>query len=444
MATTRPRVDRLEAAIMKLPYDHADAHHGRHEARRLGRTTGGFVARMSPELEKDKRSRPTTVVKQIRALSALVPGGVLTVRPKAAAAAAATRSSTRSRVPKTDRAGCRQTRRGHSRDSGHGQRADRRRERSEPRSTSRSTARRRAVLGVSPGRRLERGADRHRRRGGDAGAHRDRAGRRARAVAGAVAQSLADMENIKVRANDGVSLYRLSRRRVVQLRPAPTKIERLDKQRIVRVTGGFDPVETKLGAVTQKINAAVEKPGFFPEGVALRADGDSKFFAETFSSMGLAMLTSFALVYVLMVILYSSFLTPFVIMFSVPVALVGALYGWRVTHQTLNLFSLIGIIMLFGLVAKNGILLVDYANTHAPSRLARRRGDARGGGYSLAADRHDDGGDGVRHAAARTGPGRRRRVSAFDGHRADRRTAQLADLDAVPRAGGLRVGCRRN
>jgi hydrophobic/amphiphilic exporter-1 (mainly G- bacteria), HAE1 family len=115
--------------------------------------------------------------------------------------------------------------------------------------------------------------------------------------------------------------------------------------------------------VTQKINAAINQPGFFPDGVAPRADGDSKFLVETFSSMGLAMLTSFALVYVLMVVLYSSFLTPFVIMFSVPLALVGALYGLAITHQTLNLFSLIGIIMLFGLVAKNGILLVDYANT---------------------------------------------------------------------------------
>ena len=80
-----------------------------------------------------------------------------------------------------------------------------------------------------------------------------------------------------------------------------------------------------------------------------------------------------------MVILYSSFLTPFVIMFSVPLALVGALYGLALTHQTLNLFSLIGIIMLFGLVAKNGILLVDYANTQRSTRLARGRSDAHGG-----------------------------------------------------------------
>jgi HAE1 family hydrophobic/amphiphilic exporter-1 len=174
---------------------------------------------------------------------------------------------------------------------------------------------------------------------------------------------LADVQNIRVRANDGVSLYRLRDLATFTYAPAPTKIERLDKQRIVRVSAGFDPTATTLGAVTQKINAAVGEAGFFPAGVALNTDGDSKYFAETFSSMGIAMLTSFALVYVLMVVLYSSFLTPFVIMFSVPLALVGALYGLAVTHQTLNLFSLIGIIMLFGLVAKNGILLVDYANT---------------------------------------------------------------------------------
>ena len=158
---------------------------------------------------------------------------------------------------------------------------------------------------------------------------------------------------------------------------------------------------TKLGAVSAKIDAAIHTPGFLPSGVSLTPQGDSQFFEETMSSMGLALLTSFALVYMLMVILYGSFLTPFVIMFSVPVAIVGALAGLAITGQTLNLFSMIGIIMLFGLVAKNGILLVDYANTHAQARLARRRGDARGRRYPLASDLDDDERDGVRHAAAR-------------------------------------------
>ena len=172
----------------------------------------------------------------------------------------------------------------------------------------------------------------------------------------------ADVQTIKVRANDG-SMFRLADVASFSYAKAPTKIERLDKQRVVRVLAGIDPGVTTLGPVVGKINAAVATPGFLPNGVSLRASGDSQYFQETMSSMGFALLTSFALVYVLMVILYGSFFTPAVIMFSVPLALVGALYGLALTHQTLNLFSMIGIIMLFGLVAKNGILLVDYANT---------------------------------------------------------------------------------
>ena len=175
---------------------------------------------------------------------------------------------------------------------------------------------------------------------------------------------LADVQDVKVRSATTGALYRLADVATFELGKAPTKIERQDKQRVVRVTGGFDAQSgVKLGDVSAKIDQAIHTPGFLPSAVALTPQGDSQFFQETMSSMGLALLTSFALVYMLMVVLYGSFLTPFVIMFSVPVAVVGALLGLAITGQTLNLFSMIGIIMLFGLVAKNGILLVDYANT---------------------------------------------------------------------------------
>ncbi|HEY5339412.1 MAG TPA: efflux RND transporter permease subunit [Candidatus Aquilonibacter sp.] len=361
LAKTVVAVDRLDAAIQKLPYVHATLSTVGKKPAGWDQTTGGFVAKMTVELDKNHRAATNDVVRQIRTLAYLVPGGVLTVAgeggngvdpifytlsgPEDEIQAGADKLAAVIRaIPGTvnvqtgmesetnrlnidiDRAKC-------------------------------------ALLGVSPG----------------AAATAARV-----AIGGAVAtrvrtdsglvdvrvqlpaeyrNRLADVEKIRVRANDGISLYRLSDLASFSFAPAPTKIERLDKQRIVRVTGGFDPGLTTLGTVTQKMNAAVNQPGFFPSGVALRASGDSQYFAETFSSMGVAMLTSFALVYVLMVILYSSFLTPFVIMFSVPLALVGALYALALTHQTLNLFSLIGIIMLFGLVAKNGILLVDYANT---------------------------------------------------------------------------------
>ncbi len=166
-----------------------------------------------------------------------------------------------------------------------------------------------------------------------------------------------------MRSNDGTTMVPLGRVATFTWDRAATKIEHVDKQVIVRVNGDIDRSKTTLGEVMGKVNKQLHTPGFLPPGVTLGEEGDSKFFMEFLSSMGFALITSIALIYCLMVILYGSFLTPLVIMFSIPVALIGALIALAITHQTINLFSAIGIIMLFGLVAKNGILLVDYANT---------------------------------------------------------------------------------
>jgi multidrug efflux pump subunit AcrB len=88
--------------------------------------------------------------------------------------------------------------------------------------------------------------------------------------------------------------------------------------------------------------------------------------------MGLAIALGLALVFLLMAALYDSFLTPFIIMFSVPLAVVGALGALALSGETLNVFSLIGTVLLIGLVSKNGILLVDFAN-----RMVRLRGMER-------------------------------------------------------------------
>ena len=81
---------------------------------------------------------------------------------------------------------------------------------------------------------------------------------------------------------------------------------------------------------------------------------------------------SFVLVYLLMVALYDAYRAPLVIMFAVPVAAIGAFGGLALTHQSLNLYSLIGVVMLVGLVSKNGILLVDFAES-TRARRARSR-----------------------------------------------------------------------
>ncbi len=171
---------------------------------------------------------------------------------------------------------------------------------------------------------------------------------------------IARVKTVKVRALDG-SLVSLGSIASFTLTKAPTKIERQSRHRIVRVIGDIDGTTT-LGTVLGPVDKALATPGFLPPDTKALSAGDAELYQQTFSSMGLALLTSVTLVYMLMVVLYGSFVEPFVVMFSVPVAIIGALVGLALRHQSLNLFSLIAMIMLFGLVAKNGILLVDYAN----------------------------------------------------------------------------------
>jgi multidrug efflux pump subunit AcrB len=180
--------------------------------------------------------------------------------------------------------------------------------------------------------------------------------------------SLTTLENVRVRAADG-TLVPLEDVADFSWTVAPTAIQRLDRQRIVTVTSDLLPGYS-LGAITGPLEKKLREPGFLPPGVVPKPQGDAEYMIETMQSMGIALLTSFVLVYMLMVILYGSFVEPLIVMFSVPLALIGALMALAVTHaiapengQSLNLISMIGIVMLFGLVAKNGILLVDYSNT---------------------------------------------------------------------------------
>ncbi|MGH7737588.1 MAG: efflux RND transporter permease subunit [Candidatus Tyrphobacter sp.] len=181
-------------------------------------------------------------------------------------------------------------------------------------------------------------------------------------------ENVAQLENVKVRSNDG-SLVPIGDVASFTWTTAPTKIERLNRQRVVNVYGDLLPGYS-LGQVEGPLQKKLAQPGFLPAGVALVSQGNSKLMSEAFLDMGIALVASFALVYVLMVILYGSFLEPFIVMCSVPLAIIGALIFLALMArlepqqgQSLNIVSVLGVIMLFGLVAKNGILLVDYSNT---------------------------------------------------------------------------------
>ncbi len=139
----------------------------------------------------------------------------------------------------------------------------------------------------------------------------------------------------------------------------PTKLQR--RNRIGAVTVYSQVIGRPTGSVGADIKNEVAK-GIMPAGVEVQYEGDLKNQADSFGSLGLAMIAAIIFVYMVMVALYDSFVYPFVVLFSIPVAMIGAFLALALTMKSLSLFTILGIIMLVGLVGKNAILLVDRAN----------------------------------------------------------------------------------
>ena len=173
--------------------------------------------------------------------------------------------------------------------------------------------------------------------------------------------NLSAIAAIPIRTNGG-SIIHVGDIAHLTYAPAPPLITRIDRQSVVYVGANVAP-GYELSNVQRAFDANV-KALHLPASVHVQpvAGGNQQSVHDTVVGMSLSLLLSIALVYLLMVALYDSYKTPFVIMFSVPVAVVGALGALALAHQTLNLFSFIGSVLLVGLVTKNGILLVDFAN----------------------------------------------------------------------------------
>lgn len=142
---------------------------------------------------------------------------------------------------------------------------------------------------------------------------------------------------------------------------APLAINEYDELPQVTVHAGSPP-SVALGTVTAEVQAAVHKIGL-PAGYDFLMGGQAKQQSNAFAPLLVALYLAPFLIYMLLAALYESLLLPFTVLFALPLALFGGLGALVVFHQTLNLFSLLGTIMLVGLVSKNAILLVDYTET---------------------------------------------------------------------------------
>ena len=172
-------------------------------------------------------------------------------------------------------------------------------------------------------------------------------------------QNVTDVGNIVVGKQEGLPVY-LRDVAGISLAAAPNQISRKNRQRLVAV-GANLAYGNSLANVQQSINKALAQ---IPTGSTnIRVGGTSDIMNESFGYMVSALFLAIVLVYLLMSALFESFITPMVIMFALPQAMIGALLALMLTGKTLSIITMIGIIMLIGLVTKNAILLVDYTNT---------------------------------------------------------------------------------
>ncbi len=171
-------------------------------------------------------------------------------------------------------------------------------------------------------------------------------------------KSIEDVSNLLFINNNGDEV-RLSQFATIKESSGPSQLERRDKSASVTVEG--QTVGRPTGTVAAEWQAAFEKLRM-PVGVRYTWGGDMENQAEGFGTMGIALLAAITLVYLILVALYNSFVYPLVVLFSIPLAIIGAFLALALTNNSLNIFTILGLIMLIGLVAKNAIILVDFTN----------------------------------------------------------------------------------
>jgi HAE1 family hydrophobic/amphiphilic exporter-1 len=154
---------------------------------------------------------------------------------------------------------------------------------------------------------------------------------------------------------------------VVRMRrqEGPVSIDRADQERIIIVSGTLG--DRDLGSVMRELDAKIQQIPR-PAGVEFKYGGEYEEQQKTFRELMFAAILALILVYMVMASQFRSLLDPFIIMFSVPLGLIGVVWALFLTHTTLSVTSFMGIIMMVGIVVSNGVLLVEYINE------LRRRG----------------------------------------------------------------------
>lgn len=180
--------------------------------------------------------------------------------------------------------------------------------------------------------------------------------------------SITKLANLNIITGNGtqVPLQRFAKLNTAQ---GPNEILRIDEQRYAEITA--DLYNTDLGSVMGEIRERLNNNITLPDGYEFSFEGEYEDMQESFGALGMAMILAIVLVYMVMASQFESLIHPFVIMFTIPLALIGVLFGLYISKSILSVASLIGVITLVGIVVNNGIVLVDYINTLRDSGKAK-------------------------------------------------------------------------
>ncbi len=177
-------------------------------------------------------------------------------------------------------------------------------------------------------------------------------------------KDLSAIENVLLTTKNGEPVL-LKNLATLKLNAGPVKIERKYFQRVVHITA--NPVGRDLGSIAQDLESVFAQMQL-PPGFSIRLAGQIQQQRETFEGLTYASALALILVYMVMAAQFKSLIDPFIIMFSVPMGIPGVIVILYLTNTTISTSSLMGIIMMLGIVVSNGVLLVDYTN------VLRRRG----------------------------------------------------------------------
>ena len=173
--------------------------------------------------------------------------------------------------------------------------------------------------------------------------------------------SLYDLKQIPLRSANGTDTTQLGAVTDITTINSPTEVDHYQLQRVIDLY--VAPSGEDLGAVASKVDDIIARTKL-PEGVRVNVRGSVEGMRQSFKSFGLGLVLSIVLVYLILMAQFASFIDPLIILLAIPPGITGVIAFLLITHTTLNVMSLMGVLMMTGIVVSNSILIVDVTRKY--------------------------------------------------------------------------------